>query len=132
MNRSDQIQCDIRVRQPEFEAVRETFAENFKRRNELDTACCIYYRGEKVVDLWGGKERVDCRTVGRRYDGDRVFGNEGVSSMAMALAHSRRLFDYDEPISKHWPEFAQQGNDKITIRQLLAHQSGLFAFDEDG
>lgn len=39
---------------PGFEVVREAFAENFERRNELGAACCIYYRGEKVVDLWGG------------------------------------------------------------------------------
>lgn len=36
-----------------FEAVRDTFAENFSRRHELGGACCVYYRGEKVVDLWG-------------------------------------------------------------------------------
>ena len=39
---------------PTFEAVREAFAENFQRRNELGAACCVYYYGEKVVDLWGG------------------------------------------------------------------------------
>ncbi len=37
-----------------FEGVREAFAENFARRNELGGACCIYHQGEKVVDLWGG------------------------------------------------------------------------------
>ena len=31
---------------------------------------------------------------------------------------------------KYWPEFAQQGKETITVRQLLAHQAGLFAFDE--
>jgi len=55
-----------------------------------------------------------------------------MSGLAMALAHSRDLFDYDERISKYWPEFAQQGKDKITIRQLLAHHAGLFAIDETG
>ena len=39
---------------PGFEPVREAFAENFARRGELGGACCAYYRGEKVVDLWGG------------------------------------------------------------------------------
>ncbi len=34
---------------PGFEAVRDAFSENFER-----TTCCIYHRGEKVVDLWGG------------------------------------------------------------------------------
>jgi hypothetical protein len=39
---------------PGFEAVRAAFVENFTRRHELGAACCIYYRGEKVVDLWSG------------------------------------------------------------------------------
>jgi deazaflavin-dependent oxidoreductase (nitroreductase family) len=37
-----------------FEAVREAFAENFVRRLELGGACCAFYGGEKVIDLWGG------------------------------------------------------------------------------
>lgn len=36
-----------------FEAVRDVFAENFSRQHELGGACCVYYLGEKVVDLWG-------------------------------------------------------------------------------
>jgi len=118
---------------PGFEAVREAFAENFERRNELGAACCIYYRGEKVVDLWGG---VRNEATGEPWEEDTMVivfsATKGLSGLAMALANSRGLFDYDERISKYWPEFAQQGKDKITIRQLLAHQAGLFAFDELG
>jgi CubicO group peptidase (beta-lactamase class C family) len=118
---------------PGFEAVQEAFVENFTRRNELGAACCIYYRGEKVVDLWGG---VRNKLTGEPWEKDTmviVFSTtKGLSGLAMALANSRGLFDYDEYISKYWPEFAQQGKDKITVRQLLAHQAGLFAFDETG
>ncbi|MFX0065168.1 MAG: serine hydrolase domain-containing protein [Candidatus Hermodarchaeota archaeon] len=118
---------------PGFEAVREAFIENFERRNELGAACCIYHRGEKVVDLWGG---VRNEATGEPWEEDTMVvvwsTTKGLAGLAMALAHSRGLFDYDERISKYWPEFAQQGKDKITIRQLLAHQAGLFAFDEQG
>jgi CubicO group peptidase (beta-lactamase class C family) len=118
---------------PEFEAVREAFVENFARRNELGAACCIYYCGEKVVDLWGG---VRNRLTGEPWEEDTMVcvysTTKGLSGLALALAHSRGLFDYDERISKYWPEFAQHGKDRITVRQLLAHQAGLFAFDEMG
>ncbi|MBM3820665.1 MAG: beta-lactamase family protein, partial [Acidimicrobiia bacterium] len=30
----------------------------------------------------------------------------------------------------YWPEFAQNGKARITVRQLLAHQAGLYALDE--
>ena len=33
-------------------------------------------------------------------------------------------------MAKYWPEFGQRGKDTVTVRQLLAHQAGLFAFDE--
>ena len=35
---------------------------------------------------------------------------KGLAGLAMALAHSRGLFDYEERVSRYWPEFAQQGN----------------------
>jgi CubicO group peptidase (beta-lactamase class C family) len=33
-------------------------------------------------------------------------------------------------VSTYWPEFAQQGKERITVRQLLSHQAGLFTLDE--
>ena len=115
---------------PGFEAVREAFVENFTRRNELGAACCIYYRGEKVVDLWGG---VRNKETGEPWEEDTMVlvfsATKGLSGLAMALAHSRGLFNYDERVCTYWPEFAQQGKEKITVRQLLSHQAALFAFD---
>jgi hypothetical protein len=57
---------------PGFEAVREAFVENFARRRELGAACCLYYRGEKVVDLWGG---VRNKTTGEPWESGRCAPN---------------------------------------------------------
>lgn len=116
---------------PGFEAVRKAFIENFELHNELGAACCIYHRGEKVVDLWGGFRNEVTRDPWEEDTMAIMWSTtKGLSALTMAFAHSRGLFGYDECISKYWPEFAQQGKDRITIRQLLAHQAGLFAFDE--
>jgi CubicO group peptidase (beta-lactamase class C family) len=119
------------VAKPGFEAVREAFIENFERRGELGAACCVYCRGEKVVDLWGG---IRNKATGEPWEEDTMAlvhsTTKGVAGLAMALAHSRGLFDYDERVSTYWPEFAQQGKGRITVRQLLSHQAGLFALDE--
>src|SRR4029453_10502187 len=32
-------------------------------------------------------------------------------------------------VCTYWPEFAQQGKERITVRQLLAHQAGLYVLD---
>jgi CubicO group peptidase (beta-lactamase class C family) len=119
--------------EPGFEAVREAFVENFDRRNELGAACCVYHGGKKVVDLWGGVRNA---LTGEPWKEDTMVcvysTTKGLSALALALAHSRGLFDYDERVAKYWPEFAREGKERITIRQLLAHQAGLYAFDETG
>jgi CubicO group peptidase (beta-lactamase class C family) len=50
--------------------------------------------------------------------------------MTLAIAHSRGWLDYEERVCTYWPEFAQEGKERITVRQLLAHQAGLFAINE--
>jgi CubicO group peptidase (beta-lactamase class C family) len=55
---------------------------------------------------------------------------KGLAAMTLAIAHSRGWLDYEERVSAYWPEFAQQGKGQITLRQLLAHQAGLFELNE--
>ena len=113
-----------------FEGVRQAFADNFARRRELGGSCCAYYRGEKVVDLWGG---IRNKQTGEPWERDTMVivysATKGLAAMTLALAHSRGWLDYEERVCAYWPEFAQQGKERITMRQLLAHQAGLYALD---
>lgn len=114
-----------------YEAVREAFAENFARRHEVGAACCVYHKGEKVVDLWGGLRN---KTTAEPWQDDTMAlvysTTKGLAAMTLAIAHSRGWLDYDAPVCKYWKEFALNGKEKVTVRQLLAHQAGLFALDE--
>jgi CubicO group peptidase (beta-lactamase class C family) len=114
-----------------FEAVREAFVENFVRRRELGGACCVYHKGEKIVDLWGG---IRNKQTGEPWERDTMVvvhsATKGLAAMTLAVAHSRGWLDYEERVCAYWPEFAQEGKEHITVRQLLAHQAGLFAIDE--
>ena len=114
-----------------FEPVREAFVENFRQRHEIGAACSVYFQGEKVVDLWGG---IRNQQTGEPWEEDTMAlvysATKGLAAMTLAIAHSRGWLDYDDLVCKYWPEFAQNGKEKITVRQLLAHQAGLYAFAE--
>lgn len=114
-----------------FEPVREAFVENFLERGELGGAACVVLDGEVVVDLWGGLRD---RATGSPWGAETMTlvhsTTKGLAALVLALLHSRQLLDYDERVATYWPEFAQAGKEDITIRQLLAHQAGLFGFDE--
>jgi CubicO group peptidase (beta-lactamase class C family) len=114
-----------------FESVRDVFTDNFTRRRELGGACCVYHQGEKVVDLWGGVRNKQTREPWERDTMVVVHSaTKGLAAMTLAIAHSRGWLDYEERVCAYWPEFAQKGKERITVRQLLAHQAGLFAIDE--
>jgi CubicO group peptidase (beta-lactamase class C family) len=116
---------------PGFEAVRDTFRENFDRRNELGGGVCAYYKGQKVVDLWGG---VRNKVTGEPWQDDTMVlvysATKGLAAMTLAIAHSRGWLDYDERVAAYWPEFAQGGKLNVTVRQLLGHEAGLPVVDE--
>ena len=117
---------------PGFEEVRIELERNFAERGEIGAAVAAYWRGEKVVDLWGGR---------RTPDGDAPWNEDtmvvvmsttkGLSAMTLALANARGWLDYDAPVARYWPEFAQNGKDAITVRQLLGHEAGLVLLDEE-
>ena len=114
-----------------FEEVRAQFERNFTERGEIGAAVAAYWRREKVVDLWGGR---------RTPDGDDPWNadtmvvvmstTKGLSAMTLALANARGWLDYDAPVVRYWPEFAQNGKAGVTVRQLLGHEAGLVLLDE--
>lgn len=113
-----------------YGAVADEFRRNFADRKELGAALAVVRNGKLVVDLWGGH-----RDRRRQHPWERdtlvtVWSTtKGMSATAMAVAHSRGLFDLDEPVATYWPDFAQRGKAEITVRQLLQHEAGLAVID---
>ncbi len=116
---------------PGFEAVRAEFERNFTDRGEIGAAVAAYWHGEKVVDLWGGR---------RAPRGDQPWSQDtmvvvmsctkGLAAMTLAVANARGWLDYEAPVARYWPEFAQHGKARVTVRQLLGHEAGLVLLDE--
>jgi len=115
---------------PGYERVADAFRRNLADGRERGAACAVSVGGELVVDVWGGWRD---HSRGRPWREDtlvNVFSTtKGVSSIAVAHAHSRGLFDFDAPVAQYWPEFAEGGKESVTVRQLLSHQAGLCAID---
>lgn len=117
--------------EPGYEPVAEEFERNFTERGEVGAACAIYHHGKPVIDIWGGLRDVANTAPWEEDTLVCVFSvSKGMAATAMAVAHSRGLFELDQPMAKYWPEFAQNGKADITVRQLFAHQAGLCSVDE--
>jgi len=89
-------------------------------------AVCVYHRDECVVDLWGGERHADGTPWERDTMSPSFSTTKGVATTALHILVDRALIDYDDRVAAHWPEFGQAGKSEITVRQVLAHQSGLY------
>ena len=116
---------------PGFEGVRAEFHRNFVERGEIGAAVAAYWRGERVVDLWGGRRTPTGHAPWTEETMVVVNSTtKGLAAMTVAVANSRGWIDYDAPVAEYWPEFAQNGKGEITVRQLLSHEAGLVWIDE--
>ncbi|WP_031089116.1 EstA family serine hydrolase [Streptomyces sp. NRRL WC-3549] len=108
-----------------FEGVREAFAQVVRdqpRPTGLQLA--VYRDGERLVDLWAGAG-VDADTL------TGVFSvSKGAAHLVVAMLVQDGVLDLDRAVAAYWPEFGQAGKDRVTLRQLLAHQAGVIGVDD--
>ncbi len=120
---------------PRFNAVKEAFAANFvdapEGLNELAARFSVTIDGEVAVDLWAGS----ADTAGRTPFTDKtlvpVFST-GKAVMALMIARcvDKGLLSYEDRVADHWPAFGAAGKDRLTVGQLMSHQSGLPGFSD--
>lgn len=109
---------------PDFAEVADIFRRQLLR-TDGGAAVCVYHRGARVIDLWGGYRT----KVGNEWESDTLAmcfsTTKGVASLALHLQADAGLVDYDEPVATYWPEFAQNGKERVTVRHVLSHSAGL-------
>lgn len=111
---------------PAFDAVRDAFVDNFRERGELGAACTVVVGDRTVVDLVGGW-RDEARSAEWRPDTlvDVYSAGKALLALVALQAVDRGEVGLDEPIARHWPEFAVGGKEAATLRHALTHQAGV-------
>ena len=114
-----------------FGAVADAFRANFDERDELGAAFALYVDGDKKVDLWGGTANVQTGATWADDTLQLVFSTtKGLTATAIAMLVQAGKLRYDDPVSRHWPEFAAAGKGDVTVDQVMSHQAGLIAIDD--
>ncbi|WP_217577844.1 serine hydrolase domain-containing protein [Mesorhizobium sp. GbtcB19] len=111
---------------PRFAGVRDAFAWCFAQGLEHGGGVSVVADGKTVVDLWGGHADAARTRPWRRDTLINVWSStKGVVALAIAMLVERGKLDYSAPVARNWPEFAEGGKERITLNQVMSHQSGL-------
>ncbi|WP_067648721.1 serine hydrolase domain-containing protein [Nocardia harenae] len=107
-----------------YERVRAEFAAVVAEEDgESGAQLAAFARGRKVVDLWAGREVSGTTLTGLHST------TKGAAGLVVALLIQDGDLDVDRPVADYWPRFAAAGKDRITVRDVLVHRSGIVGVD---
>ena len=111
---------------PGFESMKALFRSEMRTKAEEKAQLCVYYQGEKVVDLWASKVNDHDFTADSLVN---VFSSgKSLETLAVASLVDKGLLQYTDKIADHWPEFAANGKGDISVADLMRHEAGLVNF----
>ena len=114
----------------QFAGVRDAFIANFESGADLGASVAITVDGDMVVDLWGGFLDEKCQQPWQQDTIVNVYSTTKTMTFLCALILADRgQLDFDAPVSDYWPEFAQNGKDKVLVWHLMNHAAGLSGMD---
>lgn len=98
--------------------------------DEIGAGVSVWHRGEEVVSLAVGTRN----TAGKPWQSDTLVHTYSVAKPFAALAALSAVADgaigLDQPIIDVWPEFGAHSKAATTLRHVLSHQSGVYAFPD--
>lgn len=113
-----------------YEKLYDAFVDNFRSRRELGAAVAVYRDGEKVVDLWGGHmDEARMHPWTEHSIVSMASTVKGMMALAIHMLADQGKLDYDAPVASYWPEFAQNGKENVTVRQVISHHGAIHFID---
>jgi CubicO group peptidase (beta-lactamase class C family) len=113
-----------------YEGVRDAFA-TAQAADTGGAQLCVYRHGQKVVDIWGGRDTVNDRPYAEDLITIIMSCTKGATAAVVHRLAERGLIDYEAPVADYWPEFAAAGKSDARIWHLMSHSVGLPGLDPD-
>jgi CubicO group peptidase (beta-lactamase class C family) len=114
---------------PGYEGLRDVFADLVATGRETGGALQVMRHGEPVAELRGGWRDAARQ---RPWTADTLVNvystGKPLVALALLVLVDRGLAGLDDPVARHWPEFATNGKSLVTVRHALTHTAGLPAF----
>jgi len=109
---------------PEFAELRDVFGRAVAARPGGAAAITVHHRGRRVAELGVADYPPGSRQL--------LFSvSKLVLAIALHAAAADGVVDLDEPLSQSWTPLRRGSLERITLRDVLAHRSGLARFTGD-
>jgi len=108
-----------------LDALARVFAEMLEEGLHPGSQLAVFRNGRLAIALAGGVDGPDGHPVTARTLFQIRSTTKILATLVMLMLHDRGRFSFDDPVAKHWPEFAANGKAEITIAQVMSHRAGI-------
>ncbi len=116
---------------PKFAKVKDIFKENFEMFEEVGASLAVTVNGKFMMDIWAGYADAAKTRLWEENTIVCVFSTTKImTSICILMLHDKGLLDINNPVCNYWPEFGQNGKEKILIKHVLGHTAGIPSWDE--
>ncbi len=112
--------------EPRFDRLSELVSASIDSGDDVGASVSVTVEGETVVDIWGGWTDEDRTTPWQADTITNVWSTtKTMTSLSALILVERGELDPDATVATYWPEFAANGKEAITVKQLMSHTSGV-------
>ena len=114
---------------PCFQAVGDVFKQSLQSKFEVGASLAIEYRGEMLVNMWGGYQDAARSKVWLEDTIVNVWSvTKGVAAICAARLIEQGKLDLEQKVAHYWPEYGCHGKQNTTVMDVLCHRAGMFGF----
>jgi CubicO group peptidase (beta-lactamase class C family) len=115
-----------------LEQVEQLFHQQIKDGIHPGAGLAVYRYGNLVLDIHGGVANTQS---GQAVTYETMFvlfsSTKPLAAACLYILKERGQLAWDDAVAKHWPEFAQNGKEAVTINHILTHRGGFPATPAD-
>ncbi|MGI9598160.1 MAG: serine hydrolase domain-containing protein [Acidimicrobiales bacterium] len=109
-----------------FERLSELLSASIDSGEDVGASVSVTVEGETVVDLWGGWAD-EAKT--KPWAEDTITNvwstTKTMTSLSALVLVDRGEIDVEATVASYWPEFGANGKEKIQVKHLMSHTSGV-------
>lgn len=114
---------------PRFQSIKDIFSNSINSGFETGAALSIEYKGEMVINLWGGFQDEQKTLEWNEDTLVNVFSvTKGITAICVLMLIDKGQIDINKKVSFYWPEYGSNGKEDTLVSDFLCHRAGMFGF----
>lgn len=108
------------------------YTDLITKAEDLGGSLAVFIDGKPVIDVYAGFKDLARTQVYDNKTLQQVYSSgKAVEGIIIARLVDQGKLDYEKKIVEYWPEFGQNGKEDVRLKDLMVHESGVPALDDE-